>query len=98
MLGGGVRPLSMIAAAGCLAVVASGCSSVKQNGNPNVIAGKQQFIAKCGSCHTLAQADTKGTVGPNLDEAFRASIDAGLERNAIAASSKVRSKTPIPKA
>jgi cytochrome c553 len=34
-------------------------------------AGKQVFVgsAACGSCHTLADAGTTGTVGPNLDEA-----------------------------
>jgi plastocyanin len=65
-----------------LAVAASGCS-VKGNDNANLIEGKQAFVAKCGSCHTLARANTKGIVGPNLDEAFRASIAEGLERNAI---------------
>lgn len=30
--------------------------------------GKQLFAAKCGSCHTLKSADTKGAIGPNLDD------------------------------
>jgi cbb3-type cytochrome c oxidase subunit III len=30
--------------------------------------GKSIFAATCGSCHTLADAGTSGTVGPNLDE------------------------------
>ena len=29
--------------------------------------GKQIFTAKCGSCHTLKDAGTNGTIGPNLD-------------------------------
>jgi cbb3-type cytochrome c oxidase subunit III len=29
--------------------------------------GKTIFRAKCGGCHTLADAGTKGTQGPNLD-------------------------------
>lgn len=32
--------------------------------------GKQIFIQRCGNCHTLADARTTGTVGPNLDEHF----------------------------
>jgi mono/diheme cytochrome c family protein len=31
--------------------------------------GKSIFTATCGSCHTLADAGTTGTVGPNLDDA-----------------------------
>jgi cytochrome c551 len=30
-------------------------------------AGKTAFASSCGSCHTLAAAGTKGTLGPNLD-------------------------------
>ncbi|HWQ23414.1 MAG TPA: c-type cytochrome [Gaiellaceae bacterium] len=35
------------------------------------VAGKQVFLGPsgCGACHTLADAGTSGTVGPNLDEA-----------------------------
>ena len=51
--------------------------------NANLITGKRQFVAKCGSCHTLARADTKGIVGPNLDVSFAQSISEGLQRNAI---------------
>ncbi|HEY8303131.1 MAG TPA: plastocyanin/azurin family copper-binding protein [Solirubrobacteraceae bacterium] len=69
--------------AGCLLLGVSGCGGVKRGDNANMIAGKQVFVAKCGSCHTLARANTKGTVGPNLDEAFHASIAEGLRRSAV---------------
>lgn len=31
-------------------------------------AGQEIFAANCGSCHTLEEAGTSGTIGPNLDE------------------------------
>ena len=35
-------------------------------GNP--VKGKVIFLQNCGGCHTLADAGTTGTVGPNLDD------------------------------
>lgn len=64
------------------ALTSAGCS-VKGADNTNLIAGKKAFVAKCGSCHTLARANTKGIVGPNLDDAFRASLAEGLERDSV---------------
>jgi mono/diheme cytochrome c family protein len=40
--------------------------------------GKELFTQKCGACHTLADAGTKGQIGPNLDDAFRDSRRSGL--------------------
>lgn len=71
--------LPSVAIAAALAV--SGCS-IKDD-NPDLIAGKQVFVQKCGSCHILERAGTKGVTGPNLDEAFhRARVD-GLGEDAI---------------
>jgi mono/diheme cytochrome c family protein len=78
-----VRLVWILAASVCLATLAGGCASIKQGENADLIAGKQQFVARCGSCHTLARAGTKGTVGPNLDDAFRADIETGLRRSTI---------------
>jgi plastocyanin len=82
----GLRDMAVRAGSGglllALALAAAGCS-VKGADNANLILGKQAFVAKCGSCHTLARANTKGIVGPNLDEAFRASIAEGLERSSV---------------
>jgi cbb3-type cytochrome c oxidase subunit III len=33
--------------------------------------GQKLFQAKCAGCHTLAAAGASGTIGPNLDDAFR---------------------------
>jgi len=68
--------------AGLALLGAAGCSQVK-HANANLIEGKQAFVAKCGACHTLARANTKGTVGPDLDEAFRAGIEEGEQRSAV---------------
>ena len=43
-------------------------------------AGKEVYLgsAGCGSCHTLADAGTSGTIGPNLDDAqpsFELAVD-----------------------
>jgi plastocyanin len=65
------------------AALVSGCSVQPGGGNPDVVAGKQMFVSKCGSCHVLGRAETKGTTGPNLDEAFRQAIADGLERSGI---------------
>src|SRR5215475_6885006 len=34
----------------------------------NAAAGKTVFTSNCSSCHTLADANAKGTIGPNLDD------------------------------
>jgi plastocyanin len=74
--------LGALLALGAVALGAGGCS-VKGADNANLIVGKQQFVSKCGSCHTLARAETKGVVGPNLDEAFRASLAEGANRDTV---------------
>jgi plastocyanin len=81
--GSPVRHLGALLGTGCLLLAVSGCGGVKRGEDANPIAGKQEFVAKCGACHTLARASTKGTVGPNLDEAFRASLAEGLQRSAV---------------
>lgn len=77
--------MSRLGAAGLFGVLALGvCGcSVKGADNANLIVGKQAFVAKCGVCHAMARAETKGVVGPNLDEAFRSSVAEGLQRNAV---------------
>jgi len=61
--------------------VAGGCSLSDEEAD--LVAGKQQFVEKCGSCHTLSRADTRGTQGPNLDEAFAAALAAGMDRDGV---------------
>ena len=52
-------------------LAATGCGSVaadREAGSPS--GGKQLFTEKCGSCHVLADAGTRGVIGPDLDQAF----------------------------
>jgi plastocyanin len=53
-----------------VAAAALGGCQVTDTGT-NTVNGKQLFVAKCGSCHVLARANSTGVVGPNLDEAFQ---------------------------
>src|ERR1700710_29444 len=66
----------VVAAAAALLVGVSGCQ-LKDDGD-NLVAGKQDFVAKCGSCHTLKRAGTTGVTGPNLDEAFQQARSTGF--------------------
>ena len=66
------RPLRRFVLLGMLAAVAAGCGAVGRVTSGDPAAGKALFVAKCGSCHTLAAAKTTGIIGPNLDDAFRA--------------------------
>ena len=47
-----------------------GTTSAEGEGQGDPAKGKEVFAsAGCGSCHTLADAGSSGTVGPNLDDA-----------------------------
>jgi len=61
----------------------AGCAQDTVEGDDNLVAGKQQFVQKCGSCHALARAGTKGTVGPNLDHAFAQPLREGMGRTTV---------------
>ncbi|HWH96708.1 MAG TPA: c-type cytochrome [Baekduia sp.] len=74
-------------AALCAAIVAvipalSACGGVKDP-QADVVAGKQLFVQKCGSCHVLERAGTKGTTGPNLDQAFQQAVKEGFGSTAV---------------
>jgi uncharacterized cupredoxin-like copper-binding protein len=64
-----------------LLVALGGCAVKHPTGN--LVHGKQLFVAKCGSCHTLSHASTTGVVGPNLDDAFRQDRVDGVKSTSI---------------
>ncbi|MCB0828481.1 MAG: c-type cytochrome [Solirubrobacterales bacterium] len=45
--------------------------------------GRQLFTAKCGTCHKMAQAASTGTQGPDLDAAFAAAREVGMDEETI---------------
>jgi mono/diheme cytochrome c family protein len=77
----GLRGSCAIGLAGVALVALSGCSA--SGDHADMIAGKQLFVQKCGSCHVLARAGTKGTTGPNLDQAFQQPEKEGFGTSAI---------------
>lgn len=76
-----------------LALVAAGCGT----SSPNIARGRVLFTQKCGSCHTLAQAGTAGTLGPNLDDAFAAAREAGEGGDTVEGIVKAQVEFPRPK-
>jgi plastocyanin len=76
----GGRLVALLGGAAVIAVLA-GCDIKHETGN--LVAGKQLFVATCGSCHTLSHAGSNGVVGPNLDDAFREDRRDGVDSAAI---------------
>jgi len=73
------RLTAMLVSAVTAALFAAGCGSIGySDGTGDRAKGKELFIQKCGSCHVLADAGTKGQIGPNLDYSFLASRRDGL--------------------
>jgi mono/diheme cytochrome c family protein len=71
-----------LAAAGCGSLGYTSANADKQNGKKLFVNGAKGK-ASCGSCHTLADAGTTGTIGPNLDTAFRQALKAGMTESTI---------------
>ncbi len=87
-----VRKRLGFAAVAALALLAAGCGAGGlPSENADLSKGRELFIRgeagkqSCGSCHTLADAGTTGTIGPNLDDAFGPGRAQGFKENTIAA-------------
>src|SRR5215208_1143993 len=67
-----VRRAALAALAVATAAFVSGCGAVDHMSASDGDAsnGKTLFSQECASCHVLADANAKGTIGPNLDDAF----------------------------
>jgi plastocyanin len=64
-----MRRALLLAGIVAAAAVTGGCNLA--DSGTNLVNGKEQFVANCGSCHVLSRAGTRGVTGPNLDEAFQ---------------------------
>ena len=79
-----VAALTALALAGALLLAACGGTvGYTEASSGDEIHGKQLFKQGCGSCHTLNDAGTTGTIGPNLDYAFLQSRKDGLGDDTI---------------
>jgi mono/diheme cytochrome c family protein len=72
--------IRLIAAVGVMLAV-GGCAV--KHPTANLVSGKVMFQKTCGGCHTLAHANTSGTTGPNLDDAFRQDKSDGVKSTSI---------------
>jgi len=74
-----------LASIGLAVIVLSGCgtsSSAPINGDFQD-RGRQLFNAKCGTCHVMAAAASVGVQGPNLDTAFAAGREVGMDDDTV---------------
>jgi cbb3-type cytochrome c oxidase subunit III len=65
------------------ALLATGCGTGGISKGGDTSNGKNLFLKECGGCHTMADAGTGGTTGPNLDDAFRYDRQQGYENSTI---------------
>ena len=67
-----------------VAFLASGCGAVGRVTTGDTSQGKKLFTEKCASCHTLSDAKSQGTIGPNLDDAFSSDKQQGFSEQTMA--------------
>jgi sulfite dehydrogenase len=72
---------AVIALLAAFLVAGCGTGGIAKGGDQS--RGKTLFQQKCGGCHTLADASSNGTVGPNLDDAFKGSRQQGYKDSTI---------------
>ena len=75
------RPAAVLALATALLAAGCGTGGIAKGGDASK--GKQLFQAKCGGCHTMADAGTHGQQGPDLDDAFGPDRKQGFKQETI---------------
>jgi mono/diheme cytochrome c family protein len=84
--------LMALVALGATVVVASGCGTT----SADTARGRELFKTNCGTCHTMAQAGSSGTQGPNLDDAFAAAREIGEDSDTIEGIVRAQVENPRP--
>jgi mono/diheme cytochrome c family protein len=87
-----IRLLAPFVALVAIVVAISGCGTT----SPDIARGRVLFTKDCGICHTLAQAGTTAQVGPNLDDAFAAAREAGMDGATVEGVVKAQVDNPRP--
>lgn len=75
--------ISLFAATATAGIVLAGCAANETTGDADLVAGKKLFVQRCGSCHVMNRAGTKGVVGPNLDTALANPLKEGFGESAV---------------
>ncbi len=87
-----IRALLALAALSAVALASSGCGTTSADSQR----GNVLFKEKCGVCHEMAHAGSKGQIGPNLDDAFAAARAAGEGGDTIEGIVKAQVEFPRP--
>jgi mono/diheme cytochrome c family protein len=75
--------LAAVLAVGVASVGLTACGGSGETAD--LAAGKTTFVNLCSSCHTLADSGAKPAyIGPNFDDAWRASRQVGIEDSQFA--------------
>src|SRR3712207_6828745 len=77
------RTFLLTATAAASAEVLAGCTGTDTTADADLVAGKQLFVQKCGSCHVLSRAGTQGPQGPNLDTSLAVALEDGFGETAV---------------
>jgi cytochrome c2 len=84
------------AAAGLALVAAVAFAGCDLNEDADLERGRNLFIAKCGTCHTLTEAGTTAEIGPNLDASFMAARSEGNDADTIEGVVQSQIENPRP--
>lgn len=87
--------LASLVALGALTVGCGTNTSASDTGQ-STDRGRQLFVAKCGTCHTMAQAASSGAQGPDLDDAFMAARKAGMDDDTVKSIVRAQVQRPYP--